>query len=192
MKTVIIILIVLAVLLVPVIIVGLWAVGAYNKLVSLRESVRAGWSQVEVLLKRRHDLIPNLVETVKGYATHEKETLENVIAARNQAVAANGVQQQSQAEGALSGALGRLMAVAEAYPDLKANQNFMQLQGELTDTENGIAGQRQAYNNTVQRYNQQIQTVPTNFIAGPFGFTQQPFFEVTSDAEREAPKVSFS
>ena len=191
MKTVIIILIVLAVLLVPVIIVGLWAVGAYNKLVSLRESVRAGWSQVEVLLKRRHDLIPNLVETVKGYATHEKETLENVIAARNQAVAANGVQQQSQAEGALSGALGRLMAVAEAYPDLKANQNFMQLQGELTDTENGIAGQRQAYNNTVQRYNQQIQTVPTNFIAGPFGFTQQPFFEVTSDAEREAPSVKF-
>ena len=191
MKTVIIILVVLAVLLIPVIIVGLWAVGAYNKLVSLRESVRAGWSQVEVLLKRRHDLIPNLVETVKGYATHEKETLENVIAARNQAVAANGVQQQSQAEGALSGALGRLMAVAEAYPDLKANQNFMQLQGELTDTENGIAGQRQAYNNTVQRYNQQIQTVPNNFIAGPFGFTQQPFFEVTSDAEREAPAVKF-
>lgn len=191
MKTLIIILIVLAVLLIPLVIVGLWAVGAYNKLVTLRESVRAGWSQIEVMLKRRHDLIPNLVETVKGYAGHEKETLENVIAARNQAVSARGVESQARAEGHLNGALGRLMAVAEAYPDLKANQNFSQLQAELTDTENGIAGQRQAYNNTVQRYNQTIQSVPTNFIAGPFGFTQQPFFEVTSEAEREAPTVKF-
>lgn len=191
MKTLIIILIVLAVLLIPVIIIGLWAVSAYNKLVTLRESVRAGWSQIEVLLKRRHDLIPNLVETVKGYASHESETLENVIAARNQAVSAQGVESQGRAEGHLSAALGRLMAVAEAYPDLKANQNFSQLQAELTDTENGLAGQRQAYNNTVQRYNQTVQSVPTNFIAGPFGFTQQPFFEVTSEAEREAPTVKF-
>ena len=187
----IVVLVIVGLLVVVGLVVGLWAVGAYNKLVALRESVKNGWSQVEVLLKRRHDLIPNLVETVKGYASHESETLENVIAARNQAIGANSVGAQAKAEGELSGALSRLMAVAEAYPDLKANSNFQQLQGELTNTENGIASQRQAYNKTVQRYNETVQSVPTNFIAGPFGFAQQPFFEVTSDADREAPKVSF-
>ncbi len=173
------------------IIAAFWAISTYNKLVGMRESVRGAWSQIEVLLKRRHDLIPNLVETVKGYAGHEKETLENVISARNQAVSAQGVQSQARAEGELSGALSRLMAVAEAYPDLKANTNFSQLQGELASTENGIADQRQGYNNTVQRYNAAIQTVPTNFIAGPFGFTPQAFFEVTTEAERAAPSVKF-
>ena len=170
---VVVVLVLIGLALVVALVAGLWAVGAYNKLVRLREGVRSAWSQIEVLLKRRHDLIPNLVETVKGYAGHEKETLENVIAARNAAVSANGVQSTAAAEGELSGALSRLMAVAEAYPDLKANQNFSQLQGELTQTENGIAGQRQSYNDSVRRYNESIQSVPTNLIAGPFGFREQ-------------------
>ena len=187
----IVVLVIVGLIVLVGLVVVLWAVGAYNSLVSLREGVKNEWSQVEVLLKRRHDLIPNLVETVKGYASHESETLENVIAARNQAVSATGVESQAKAESQLSGALGRLFAVSEAYPDLKANQNFSQLQGELTSTENGIASQRQGYNNTVRRYNEKIQSVPTNFIAGPFGFTQKPFFEVTTEAEREAPKVKF-
>ncbi|MEM7808071.1 MAG: LemA family protein [Planctomycetota bacterium] len=188
-------LIIILVLVGIVVLIGLvvvfWGIGTYNKLVSLREGVRNGWSQIEVLLKRRHDLIPNLVETVKGYASHESETLEAVIAARNGAVAANGVESQGQAEGALSGALRQLFAVAESYPDLKANQNFSELQTELANTENGIAGQRQGYNNTVKTYNETVQQVPANFIAGPFGFTKKPFFEVTTEAEREAPGVKF-
>lgn len=174
-----------------VIIVLLWVMGAYNRLVNMKERVRAGWSQIDVLLKRRHDLIPNLVETVKGYASHESQTLENVIAARNQAVSAKGVAAQGQAEGMLTQALGRLFAVAEAYPDLKANQNFMQLQNELSETENGIASQRQGYNNIVVTYNTSVQTFPTNLIAGPFGFAVAPFFETTTTAEREAPQVKF-
>ena len=171
--------------------VALWAVGSYNGLVRMREGVKAGWSQIEVMLKRRHDLIPNLVETVKGYAGHESETLENVIAARNQAVSARGVESQAKAEGQLTGAMRQLFAVAESYPDLKANQNFSQLQGELSNTENGIAGQRQSYNNTVQTYNASLQSFPTNLLAGPFGFAQQPFFETTTTEEREAPQVKF-
>ncbi len=187
----VIVLVIVGLLVVVGLVAGLWAVGAYNKLVGLREGVRTGWSQIEVLLKRRHDLIPNLVETVKAYASHESGTLEAVIAARNGAVSAKGIESQASAENELSGALGRLFAVSENYPDLKANQNFSQLQGELTTTENGIASQRQAYNNTVRQYNETIQSVPTNFIAGPFGFEAKPFFEVTTEAEREAPKVSF-
>lgn len=174
-----------------VIIVLLWVMGAYNRMVNMRERVRAGWSQINVLLKRRHDLIPNLVETVRGYASHESQTLEAVIAARNQAVSAQGVESQARAEGMLTQALGRLFAVAEAYPDLKANTNFLQLQNELSETENGIAGQRQAYNSTVAAYNVQVQSFPTNLIAGMFGFTVAPFFELTSPAEQEAPKVKF-
>jgi LemA protein len=185
------IVIIVGIILLVVLGAGLWVMGAYNRLVNLKERVRAGWSQIEVLLKRRHDLIPNLVESVRGYAAHESGTLESVIAARNQAVAAKGVQQQAQAEGMLTQALGRLFAVAEAYPELRANQNFMQLQNELTETENGIAGQRQAYNNIVTTYNTSIQQFPTNLIAGPFGFQASPFFEVTSTGEREAPKVQF-
>lgn len=178
-------------LLLLVLVIALWVMGAYNRLVNLREGVRTGWSQIDVLLKRRHDLIPNLVETVKGYAGHESKTLEAVIAARNQAVSARGVESQGQAEGMLTQALGRLFAVSEAYPDLKANQNFMQLQTELAQTENSISGQRQTYNNTVQGYNTQVQVFPTNLIAGPFGFTVAPFFELTTPSEREAPAVKF-
>lgn len=184
-------LIVVGVIVLVALIVVFWAIGLYNRLVQLREGVRAGWSHIEVLLKRRHDLIPNLVETVKGYATHENETLEGVISARNSAVAATGVQSQAAAEGELTQALGRLFAVSEAYPDLKANQNFMQLQNELTDTENGIASQRQGYNNTVRSYNETILSFPANLMAGPFGFTSKPFFETTTTEEREAPQVQF-
>jgi LemA protein len=169
----------------------LWAIAAYNRMVSLREQVRAGWAQIDVVLKRRHDLIPNLVETVKGYASHERETLERVIAARNAAVAAPTPQASIAAEGMLTGALRQLFAVAEAYPDLKANQNFMQLQGELANTENQIAGFRQNYNDLVRQYETSRMSFPTNLMAGPFGFTSQPFFEVQDAAEREAPAGKF-
>lgn len=172
------------------IILALWAMSAYNGLVSLREQVRSGWAQIDVVLKRRHDLIPNLVETVKGYATHEKETLERVIAARNQAVTASP-QQAPAAEGQLSGALRQVFALSEAYPDLKANQNFMQLQGELASTENQISGMRQNYNSLVQRYNTAIMSFPNNLMAGPFGFTPQPFFEIQETAQRDVPAVKF-
>jgi len=174
-----------------VVVLIVWAIASYNSLVSLREQVRAAWAQIDVVLKRRHDLIPNLVETVKGYASHERETLERVIAARNAAVAAPSPSASVAAEGMLSGALRQLFAVAEAYPDLKANTNFMQLQGELTSTENQISGQRQNYNALVQRYNTAMLRFPTNLMAGPFGFTPQPFFEVQDAAQREAPAVKF-
>src|SRR5947199_953401 len=169
------VLIVIGVLVVGVLVV----MSAYNGLVSLREQVRAAWAQIDVLLKRRYDLIPNLVETVKGYAAHEKGTLEAVIAARNQAVAVSGNPAQlSQAEGQLSGALRQLFAVAEAYPDLKANQNFLELQRELTNTENAIGQQRQFYNALVADYNTAMLSFPTSMIAGSFGFTAQSFFEL--------------
>jgi LemA protein len=174
-----------------VLVIALWAMAGYNGLVTLREQVRAAWAQIDVVLKRRHDLIPNLVETVKGYAAHEKETLERVIAARNQAVSATNPQQASAAEGALSGALRQVFALAEAYPDLKANQNFMQLQGELASTENQIAGYRQNYNSVVQNYNVAVMRFPTNLMAGPFGFRPEPFFEIQDAAQREAPAVKF-
>src|SRR5690242_9084478 len=170
----------------------LYVIAAYNSLVRLREQVRSGWAQIDVVLKRRHDLIPNLVETVKGYAAHEKETLTAVIAARNQAVAARDPASLSAAEGQLSGALRQLFAVAEAYPDLKANQNFMQLQSELAGTENQISSFRQHYNALVQQYNTSMLSFPNNLIAGPFGFTPQPFFEIQDAAQREAPAVKFT
>ncbi|HZN69786.1 MAG TPA: LemA family protein [Tepidisphaeraceae bacterium] len=174
------------------VVVVLYAIVAYNRLVSLREQVRAAWAQIDVLLKRRHDLIPNLVETVKGYAAHERDTLERVVAARNAAVAARGnPQQASLAEGALGGALRQLFALSEAYPDLKANTSFTELQRELVNTENQISGQRQAYNGTVQLYNTSILSFPANLIAGPFGFTPQPFFEIQEPAQREVPQVKF-
>ena len=173
-------------------VIVLWAIFSYNRLVSLREQVRAAWAQIDVVLKRRHDLIPNLVETVKGYAAHERQTLENVIAARNSAVAARGNPAQlSQAEGALGGALRNLFALAEAYPDLKANTNFLELQRELGNTENSISQQRQGYNSLVAQYNAAMLSFPNNLIAGPFGFTAQPFFEVQDAAQREAPVVKF-
>ncbi len=172
------------------VIVG-YVILSYNALVALREQVRAAWAQIDVGLKRRHDLVPNLVETVKGYAAHERETLERVIAARNAAVAAVGTSGAPQAEGALSGSLRQLFALAEAYPDLKANTNFLQLQGELSATENGISQQRQQYNSLVARYNQAILSFPNNLVAAPFGFTAQPFFEIQDPAQREAPQVKF-
>ncbi|HQP99644.1 MAG TPA: LemA family protein [bacterium] len=163
----------------------------YNGLVRLRVEVKNAWAQIDVQLKRRHDLIPNLVETVKGYAAHERGTLEEVIRARSQAVAASGVPEKMQAEQQLTGALGRLMLLVEQYPDLKANQNFLALQEELTSTENKIGFARQFYNDTVMRYNTKIQTIPTNIVAGVGGFSQETFFEVQEAGEREAPQVKF-
>ena len=171
----------------------LFAIVAYNKLVGLREKTRTAWAQIDVMLKRRYDLIPNLVETVRGYASHEKETLERVIQARNAAVTATsqGAAAVSAAEGQLSGALRQLFAVAEAYPNLKADSGFLQLQSELANTENAIAGERQSYNTSVREYNTSIMSFPSNLIAGPFGFATQTFFEIQDQAQRDAPKVQF-
>jgi LemA protein len=164
---------------------------SYNGLVKLRNRVDDAWSQIDVQLKRRHDLIPNLVETVKGYAAHERETLDSVVQARNQAVTAAGPQQQGQAEGVLTQALGRLFALAEAYPNLKANTNFEQLQEELTATEDRVAYSRQFYNDSVMSYNTKIQSIPSNIIAGMFNFTKREFFEIQTPEERDVPKVQF-
>ena len=163
----------------------------YNALVRLRNHVKNAWSQIDVQLKRRHDLIPNLVETVKGYAAHEKDTLERVIQARNQAAGARGVSNQIEAEQQLGGALGKLMLVVEQYPDLQANQNFLALQEELTSTENKIGFSRQLYNDSVMIYNTRTQTVPTNIIAGMFSFKEEEFFELEDEAARQAPQVKF-
>ena len=171
-----------------------WLFVTYNRLVRLRNLTKNAWAQIDVQLKRRHDLIPNLVETVKGYAGHERQTLEAVTQARNTAVGAvgKGVGEQAKAEGRLSGALSRLLAVAEQYPNLKANQNFLALQEELASTENKISFSRQHYNDSVLNYNNKIQVAPSNIIADIFGFKTGEFFEVVAPAEREAPKVSFS
>ena len=174
-----------------VVVVLLLALAAlYNKLIRLRNRVANAWAQVDVQLKRRYDLIPNLVETVKGYASHERETFEAVTAARARAQAAQGPAEAGAAENMLSQALGRLIAVAEAYPELQADENFRQLQDELAQTENKIAVSRQVYNDTVLTYNNAIQTVPTVFFAGLLGFDKRDFFEV-EDAAREAPRVAF-
>jgi len=175
------------VLLALVVVVLLFA-GAYNGLVTLRNQVKNAWQQIGVQLKRRHDLIPNLVEMVKDYMGYEQETLEKVIRARNAAVGATGVAGAAAAEGALSGALRSLFAVVEQYPQLKANENVGRLQEELTSTENRIAFARQFYNDSVMRYNTRIQVVPTNLIANLFGFREEPFFEVPA-AEQEPVKV---
>ena len=167
-------------------------IGMYNALVRLRNQVNNAWSQIDVQLKRRHDLIPNLVETAKGYMHHERETFEKITEARSQAMGAKSVAEASKAESALSGALGRFMLVVENYPDLKANQNFLALQETLTSTENKIAFARQAYNDQVLFYNNKIQMFPSNIMAGMFGFTKRDFFEIEEAAEREVPKVSFS
>jgi LemA protein len=168
--------------------------GTYNGLVGLRNQVKNAWAQIDVQLKRRYDLIPNLVETVKGYMKHERETLEAVTNARNlaQQHESAGAAERGKLEGGLTAALGRLLAVAENYPDLKANQNFLALQEELTSTENKISFSRQYYNDSVLRYNNKTQMFPSNIVAGMFGFKADEFFEVTEEAQREAPKVSFS
>jgi LemA protein len=182
-----------ACLIIPAIVVLalLIAVIIYNNLVRLRMQVKSAWSQIDVQLKRRYDLIPNLVETVKGYAAHEKETLDRVVQARGQAVSAQGVKEQAKAENMLSGALRQLFALSEAYPDLKANQNFLQLQQELAGTENKISGSRQDYNSMVQQYNSAIAVFPAVLFAGMFGFTKEEFFELDNVQERSVPKVQF-
>jgi LemA protein len=163
----------------------------YNSLVSKRVVCQEAWSQIDVQLKRRHDLIPNLVETVKGYAAHEKGTLEAVIQARSAAASATGVKDRAEAENMLSGALRQLFALSEAYPNLKANENFSQLQEELSSTENRISFARQHYNSSSADYNAARQKFPNNVIAGMFGFAAQEYFQIESPAEKEAPQVKF-
>jgi len=182
----------LVVLLALVLAVVLLLVLLYNRLVRLRNRVDNAWAQVEVQLKRRWDLIPNLVETVKGYAAHERETFQAVTEARTRAQQAQTPAETAQAEGILGAALGRLLAVAEAYPELQADENFRQLQTELAETENRVAVSRQVYNDSVLTFNNAIQTFPGLVVAGPFGFTAREFFEVDEEAQREAPRVDFA
>jgi len=171
--------------------VVIWLIAAYNGLVRLRNQVKNAWSQIDVQLKRRYDLIPNLVETVKGYAAHEKGTLENVIKARQAGIDAKTVGEQAQAENMITGALRQLFALSEAYPNLKANENFLALQEELASTENKIGFARQYYNENVQSFNTAQQVFPTNLVAGTFGFKPAEFFQLEEPAAREAPKVKF-
>ncbi|MFA5057992.1 MAG: LemA family protein [Opitutaceae bacterium] len=196
-------LIILLVLLALLVVLALFVVGIYNRLVALRNRFKNAFAQIDVQLKRRYDLIPNLVEIAKGYLKHERETLENVIKARNiafaasQAAAANpadaaAVKSLVGAETGLAGALSRLMVVAEQYPDLKANQNMMQLSEELTSTENKVSFARQAYNDSVMTYNTTRETFPNVVFAGMFGFTEAQLFQIEDQAQREAPKVSFT
>ena len=173
-----------------VVLLVIFVIVAYNRLVALRNRIDAAWSQIDVQLKRRYDLIPNLVETVKGYAAHERETLEAVVKARQQAVDATGIENQAQAENMLTQALRQLFAVAEAYPDLKANQNFLALQEELTGTESRIAFSRQFYNEQVLAYDNAIEQFPTNILAGMFGFKDKTYFEAEA-TERENVRVDF-
>src|SRR6266550_5683393 len=170
------------------VVVGFWLMTSYNSLVTLRQSVKNAWAQIDVQLKRRHDLIPNLVNTVKGYAAHEKETFERVINARARATSAASAGEAIKAEGELTAALARLLAVSEAYPELKANPNFIALQEELTSTENRIAYARQVYNDCVAKLNTQIQIFPTVVVAGMFGFKEEPFFEAPAQ-EKGPPTV---
>jgi LemA protein len=203
MDLTLIVIIVVAVVVLLTLIIGGLLVGIYNKLVKLRNRLKNAFAQIDVQLKRRYDLIPNLVETAKGYMSHERETLEAVIQARNQAQAAeqraaanpedpNAIRSLTGAEGALTGALGRLFALVESYPDLKANENMMQLSEELTSTENKVAFARQAYNDAVNAFNTYKQSFPAVLFASGLGFQDAEFFEVASAEEREAPKVSFS
>ena len=179
------------------VVIGLiWLVTTYNGLVALRNIVKNGWSQIDIQLKRRYDLIPNLIETVKGYAANEKETLDRVIQARNSAMqvhdkAGASPEQMAQAEGALAGALKSVFALSEAYPDLKANTNFLKLQDELSDTENKIQASRRFYNGNVRDYNVAIQQFPTNMIAGMFSSHEEKFFEIANAGERENVAVKF-
>jgi len=174
-----------------VVFIILFVVAIYNSLIRLRNQVDNAWSQIDVQLKRRHDLIPNLVETAKGYMKHERETFETITEARSKAMGAKNVSEASQAEGQLSDALGNFLLVVENYPDLKANQNFLALQEELTGTENKIAFARQSYNDQVLFCNNKIQMFPSNIIANSFGFGKRDFFEVKTAAERQTPEVSF-
>jgi len=195
-------LIFLSVLVVCVVVVALWVMGIYNGLVTLRNRFKNAFAQIDVQLKRRYDLIPNLVETAKGYLSHERETLETVITARNGAASAgqtaasdpsnpDAIKQLMGAETALTGAMGKFFALSEAYPDLKANQNMMQLTEELTSTENKVSFARQAYNDSVMTYNTKREVFPAVLFAGVLGFREAQLFEITDEREREAVKVSF-
>ena len=176
-----------------IVVLVLWAVMVYNGLISMRQRVNQAFADIDVQLKQRHDLVPNLVETVKGYAAHERGTLDEVVKARNAAVSAQGPAQQAAAENMLSGALRQLFALSESYPDLKASANFQQLQAELSDLENKIAASRRFFNNAVQEYNTGIQRFPAALFAGAFGFSQRDFFDLGEDrkAVTDAPQVKF-
>ena len=176
-----------------IVVIVLWVITVYNGLVAMRQRVGQAFADIDVQLKQRHDLIPNLVETVKGYAAHERGTLEAVVQARNTAMAAQGPAQQAAAENMLSGALRQLFALSEAYPDLKANTNFQQLQAELTDIENKLAAARRFFNNSVQEYNTSIQRFPAVLFAGTFGFGPREFFDVGDERKTldQAPQVKF-
>ena len=176
---------------VAVVVVGLWLVGAFNSLVSSRNRVKESWSDIDVQLKRRYDLIPNLVESVKGYASHESGVLENVVKARSAAMNAHSVGEHGQAENMLTGALKSLFALAEAYPQLRAVESFTKLQDELSDTENKVQAARRFYNTNVMTLNTRVEQFPTNIIAGMFSFKKEEFFELGNEAEREPVKVSF-
>ena len=184
--------IVLLVLILFLVIIVFGFIGIYNALIQLRNRVKNAWSQIDVQLKRRHDLIPNLVETARGYMKHERETFTTITEARSKAMQAQSVGDKAQAEGALTGALSKFLVVVENYPDLKANQNFLALQEELTSTENKIAFSRQNYNDQVLFYNNKIQMFPSNIVAGMFNFKQNEFFELEDQAEKAVPKVNFS
>ena len=175
-----------------IVLLVLWVIMIYNQLVAMRQRVSQSFADIDVQLKQRHDLIPNLVETVKGYAAHERGTLEEVVKLRNSAMAAQGPAQQAAAENMLTGALGKLFALAEAYPDLKANQNMMQLSEELASTENRVAFARQAFNDSVMSYNNKREVFPSNIIAGAFGFDAAKQLELETPQARTAPKVSFT
>ena len=182
----------LLVFLALIVVLAIYLIGLYNGLVKARNAVKNAWSQIDVQLKRRHDLIPNLVESVKGYVTHERGTLEAVVKARQQAISATGgVAERAIAENALTQTLRSLLAVAEAYPDLKANQNFLSLQEELASTENKIGFSRQFYNDAAMQYKNRIEVFPSNIFANIFGFQPEPFFQVETAGEREAPQVKF-
>jgi len=178
----------IAIVVLVLVLIVIWI---YNRLIQLKNRVQNAWHQIEVQLQRRHDLIPNLVETVKGYASHEKETFERVVAARNKAMSANTPGEMGRAEGELTQALGRLFALAESYPELKANENFIRLQEELTSTENKVAYARQAYNDTVMMFNQTIQMFPYNLLAGPMNLKPAEYYEAEEEAQN-VPKWSFS
>jgi len=181
---------ILIIILVIIVLVIFWIVGGFNSLVTLRNRAKEAWSDIDVQLKRRYDLIPNLVETVKGYATHEKETFEKVIEARAKAMGAQSVKDRAEAENSLSQTLKSIFALAENYPDLKASQNFLELQRELTDTEDKVQASRRFYNGNVRDLNTKIETVPTNIIANMFGFQKMEFFEI-AEAEKAPVSVKF-
>ena len=182
----------LIVVVVVLVMLILFVIGIYNALIRLRNQVDNAWSQIDVQLKRRHDLIPNLVETAKGYMKHERGTFEAITKARSQAMGAKSVSESGKAEGALGEALSKFMLIVENYPDLKANQNFLAVQEELTSTENKISFSRQSYNDQVLFFNNKIQMFPSNIIANMFSFSKRDFFELETPAEREVPKVSFT